>query len=97
MLAAFDETFGIEDVRRLGDERLSEGHALGDRFVRGPAVRKVAVRRGDRHRLEARLRLVGEARAIGVEAPVAPPRAHREGEALEIGRASRSERGGRYV
>src|SRR3546814_15669786 len=80
MLAAFDEAFGIKDVRRLGDERLGQRDTLGDRFIFGPAVRKVAVRRGDRHRLEARLRLLGQPRAIGVEAPVAQARTHRESE-----------------
>src|SRR3546814_9653345 len=69
MLAAFDEAFGIKDIRRLGDERLGQRDTLGDRFIFGPAVRKVAVRRGDGHRLEARLRLLGQPRAIGVEAP----------------------------
>src|SRR3546814_3231851 len=44
------------------------------------AVRKVAVRRGDLHRLDARLRLLGQPRAIGVEAPVAQARTHRESE-----------------
>src|SRR3546814_2904866 len=80
MLAAFDEAFGIKDIRRPGDERLGQRDTLGDRFIFGPAVRKVAVRRGDGHRLEARRRLLGQPRAIGVEAPGAQARTHRESE-----------------
>src|SRR3546814_4168196 len=45
MLAAFDEAFGIKDVRRLGDERLGQRDTLGDRFIFGPAVRKVEIGR----------------------------------------------------
>ena len=44
MLAAFDKTFRIKDVRRLGDKRLGQRHAIGNRFVRGPARGQVAVR-----------------------------------------------------
>ncbi len=77
-LAALDEALGIDDVAGLGDQLAREHDAGGQRVHVGEAVGQ-AVRFADqRQRREARLLLVGELGAIGVDAPGAQIGAERQ-------------------
>ena len=80
MLAALDEAFGIEDVWRLGDQRLGQRHAVSHRRIAAPARRNIARGRRDHDGFQAGLGGVGKASAIGVDTPIAQLRTHREGE-----------------